>query len=266
MAIADISEVLLEIGLSASVTETERAIVQSCLQKAESEVKRHLRYDPTQKTHIEFYPSIDFSMQSRLSIWEADSNEAFVRRLSEAASDQLQLRHLPIRSITELKIDYDGRAGTRSGSFGSSTAKTEGTDFWANYDVQNSDGSTKLCRDGILYSEGRWPNQAGSVKVTYIAGYSSAELHSDSDALVDAGSILSVVIEETIARVQTVYSRMKKARGWGIGALTSESLGDYSYSQDAASLQVMINNKSGLMASSMSKLAEYVNWGVELAS
>lgn len=262
--IVDIAEVLLEAGLSSSATETERAIIQSCLQKAEADVKKFLRYDPTQKTHVEYYPNQDFSLQSRAGRWEVDNNEAFIRRLQESATDELQLKHLPIRSITDLRIDYDGRSGTRANSFGVSTQKTEGVDFWANYDVESSDGNTKLCLDGVLRSEGRWPNLPGSVKVTYVAGYTDGELHGEEDALVDASSIAAVVIDETIARVQKVYSRMKKARGWAIGPLASESLGDYSYSQDTAALAKLISG--GLMAETIERLSEFVNWGVELAS
>ena len=266
MAIADLSEVLLEAGLGESSTEVERAILQSCLQKAESEVKRFLRYDPEQKTHVEYYPNMDFSLHSRAGVYEVTSQEAFIRRLQVSATDELQLKHLPIRSISELKVDYDGRGGARSGSFGASTVWTEGVDYWPNWDVQSTDNDTKLCRDGVLRSEGRWPNLPGSVKVTYVAGYTNAELHNEDGALVDANPILAAVIDEAIARAQKVYSRMKKARGWGIGPFSSESLGDYSYSQDTAAFQRLANNVAGLLPDTMDRLAEFVNWGVELAS
>lgn len=266
MPIADISEVLLEIGLSASATETEKAIVQSCLTKVESEIKRFLRYDPTQNTHVEYYPRMDFSRQSREGVWEVSDTQAFVRYLQESATDELQLKHIPVRAVTDLRVDYDGRAGTRSGSFGSSTIWTEGVDFWPNYEVRDASGTTKLCLDGIIMSEGRWPNIPGSIKITYLAGYNNAELHGEDDTIVDANPILTAVIDETVARVQKIYSRMKKTRGWALGPLASESLGDYSYSQDMSALQTLINNKGGLMADTMDRLQEFVNWGVELAS
>ena len=120
--IADISELLLLLGLSASATEAERAIAQVALTKAEAAVKRHLKYDPVLGSRTEYYPNMDFSLQSRAAVWEVSDTEAYQRMLNDSATDELQLQHLPIRSITSLKIDYDGRSGTRLGSFASSTA------------------------------------------------------------------------------------------------------------------------------------------------
>src|SRR5690606_18761523 len=110
-----------------------------------------------------------------------DNNQAFIRRLNDSAVDELQVQHLPIRyrdkdgsNAIDLRIDYDGRGGTRSGAFAANTQQTEGVDFWPNYDAQDSSGY-QLCRDGVIRSEGRWPNQPGSVRITYTAGYTAEE-------------------------------------------------------------------------------------------
>src|SRR5690606_32970226 len=96
-------------------------------------------------------------------------------------SSELQLTHLPIREFDEngengidLRIDYDARSGTRSGSFAVDTKKEEGIDFWPNYDAHDVVGR-RICTDGIIRSEGRWPSVSGSIKVIYVAGYTSDE-------------------------------------------------------------------------------------------
>lgn len=260
--IADISEVLLHLGLSSSVTEEERAITQEAIRYAEGAVRKHLRYDPVQASRTEFYPSMDFSLQSRAAVWEVTDTEAYLRRLNDSAVDELQLQHLPIRSITSVHVDYDGRAGAKSGAF-PNPAQTEGTDFWPNYDKLDDDGN-KMCHDGVLRSEGRWPNVPGSVKVVYTAGYSDAELHGNK-TIVDASPILEAVIDEAVRRVQRIYSKMKKARTGFTGPFSSESLGDYSYSVDTALLQRMVGGLD-LMPETVEKLSEFVNWGWNLAS
>jgi len=99
--IVDISDVLLELGLSDSVTDEERGIVQAAIHKASGSIIRHLKYDPEIKVHTNYLPNMDFSLRSRDFIWEVDDNNAFVRRLAEAASNELQVQHIPVRATDE---------------------------------------------------------------------------------------------------------------------------------------------------------------------
>jgi len=59
---------------------------------------------------------------------------------------ELQVQHIPIRSISSLYVDYDGRSGARTGSFTAETLKTQGTDYWANWDGPDSSGNS-YCLD-----------------------------------------------------------------------------------------------------------------------
>jgi len=254
--IADISEILLQMGLAASVTETERAIAQEALRVATAAVKRFLRYDPVQATHTEFYPQNDFRRGGRIAIWEVSDTQAYTRELSEFVSNEIQVKHLPIRSITSLKVDYDGRAGTRAGSFGAGTAKVEGTDFWPNYDSEDSAG-VKVCKDGIIRSLGAWPDVAGSVKIVYVAGYSDAELHGQ-DSVIDASAILEAVIDEAVRRVLKVYSRQKRRASGFAGPFTSESLGSYSYSVDSGIYAKLVGGGMDLLPETEQKLQEFI--------
>lgn len=252
--IADISELLLELGLSGTVTETERAIASVALQKAHSAVRRHLQYDPCYAERTEFYPQADLTHSGREGIWEVNSTHAYVRRESEAATTELQVGHVPLREIDSLYIDYDGRSGTRAGAFGASTLKTEGTDFWPNYTLLDSSGN-KVCKDGIIRGQGLWPSQAGSVKIVYTAGYTQAELHGE-DTVLDASPIWEVVLEEAVNRVHKIYAKMKKRAGF-TGPFSSESMGDYSYSIDTAILQKMVSG-SALAYESTQRLADFL--------
>lgn len=257
--IADISEALLLAGLGSSSTEAERGVVQFCLQAATGAVVKHLQYNPVRSTHTEYYPQQDMRRGvGKQGVWEVNDTEAYVRQISEASTDELQITHIPIRSITHLFIDYDGRFGTRSGSFGSGTEKTEGTDFWAQWELTDSAGE-KVCTDGIIRSEGLWPDLPGSVKIEYVAGYTDAELHG-TDSVINAFSILDAVLDETQRRVLKVYGRMKKRLAGFSGPLTSEGIGDYNYSSDAAALARLVSGGMDLLPETQHKLQEFVRY------
>lgn len=260
--IGDVSEVLLQLGIIGTGTDEERAIANVSLQRAEAAIRRYLHYDPAQETRTEYYPQIARRPYNREGVWEADDTQAYLRYSIEYDEDELQLKHLPVRSITSVKIDYDGRSGAASGAFGSGTAKTEGTDFWPNYDMLDSSGN-KLCNDGILRSVGGWPTEPGSIQVVYVAGYTDAEFHGD-DEVVDASNILEAVIDEAVRRVKKAYSRMKTSAGIGIGPFSSESLGDYSYSVDTNLLARLVGGGFDLLPETMFKLQNHVNYGIEM--
>lgn len=262
--IIDISEALLELGLSVSVTETERAIAGTALVKAEGAIKRHLKYDPVQSVRTEYYPQLDFNNQTRRSIWEVTDTQAFIRSQSKASSDELQVVGLPVRvadsdgnNTIDLRIDYNGRSGTQLGSFAVSSRQVEGVDFWPNYDVEDSAGRS-VCRDGIIRSEGLWPDSPGSVKLVYVAGYTDAELHGQ-DVTIDASPIMDAVIDETVRRVQKAFSRMKRTNvGFVGGPFSSEKLGDYSYSLDLSTLSRLVGTGWDILPETAMKLEQFI--------
>jgi len=261
-SIVDISEILLSLGI-ATETEEERALASESLRQAEASVRRYLKYDPVQLTRTEFYPRTDFTSQGLLSVYEVTDTTAYIRRLSEASTDELQVQHIPIRSVTTLHVDYDGRAGTQSGSFDSSTLRTLGTDYWPNFDSVDS-ASASICRDGIIRSEGRWPNKAGSVKLVYIAGYTDEELHGQ-DSVVSARPIVDAVIDETTRKFLKIYSRKKKSQTGFAGPFSSESLGDYAYTLDR-SVRTAIISSGDISVENQDKLSDFVNYGAMIAS
>lgn len=265
MPIVDISSVLLEAGLSASATDEERALANTALVRAENAVKRYLHYDPLQRSRTEYYPQSDFTSSARSAIWESDGNQAFLRRLSEAVTDELQVQHIPIRSITTLHLDYDARNNTRDNAFADETLQVEGTDYWPNNGLVDS-GGNDVCRDGIIRSVGRWPVEPGSVKLVYVAGYSLAELHGQDEVL-DASSIVEAIVDEAVRRVRKALVWKKSAGvGFTAGPLSGEKLGDYSYTTDNAMASRMFGGLWELLPETVAKLESYVNYGWPLAS
>lgn len=273
------NDVLRQLGL-ASPTSDQDAIVTASILFAERAVRRYLHYDPVQRLRTEYYPQLDLNRGSRLGIWEANNTTAYLRDVSGGYSDELQLRHLPIRSITELYVDYDGRFGKRGTSFSSETLKAEGDDFWARYDGQDDDGEL-ICRDGILLTSGSWPTNPGSVKITYTAGYSAAEF-AGTGLLVDAVPIYEAIVFEAARKAKQAFLLSQNSggsgggsgTGWTAGTIQSEKLGDYSYTLSSSSGGSSSGGGAGsgglydgavdLASESMERLADYVNVGWSL--
>jgi hypothetical protein len=257
--IADPSEMLILLGLATSQpSDEESALLQLCMTAASGAVRRHLKYDPVYDERTEYYPMMDHGRANFDVVWEATATTAYERRLPEAVGNELQLKHIPIRSITSLKIDYDGRSGARSGSFGSDTTKTLGEDYWPNYDAIDSDG-VKICNDGILRSIGAWPSEPGSVKVVYYAGYKGAELRGQDD-VIDASPIWEVCLDEAVRRFHRNYSRRKNTLAGFVGPLTSERLGDYSYTVDSGLLSRLIGG-GDIDPDNLQRLSDFENYG-----
>ena len=256
--------VLLELGLSSSSTEEEKAIVQQAVIKAEGAVKRHLLYNPAQASRTEYYPQQNLDRLNRDAVWEIEGAQAIQRSRASVIGDELQVQHIPIRETPaiDLRVDFDGRFGTFGSAFDSDSVKTEGVDFWPVYDTVDSD-SNKICSDGIIRSIGSWPSIAGSVKIVYTAGYSMDELQGQ-DSVIDASPIMDAVIEEALRRAKKALSLWKKNSTLGHvpGTLSGEKLGDYSYTVDSVSIDKLLMSVGGVTSESKEKLSSFVNYGL----
>lgn len=261
--IVDPSEVLLELGIVSSASDYERAVVNTAIRMAERSVRRHLHYDPVRRTRTEYYPQGARIGGSWEETWDVTDTQAFVRRESEASTSELYLQHIPVRTITSLHIDYDGRSGAKSGAFAAGSLKTEGVDFWPNYD-RHDDGGSKICLDGILRSVGLWPLEPGSIKIVYVAGYTVEEFHGQKD-IVDASPILDTIIQEAARRARRVFVLQKSATGFDGGPIVTESLGDYSKTIDESHTKQLVGTDSHLLQESIQVLANFVNYAYSIA-
>ena len=264
--IADDSLVILRLGLSDSITDEERALVSISISHAEGEVQRYLGYDPKQRVRTEWYPLASVSGVSEHAVWESTPTTAYLRRTSSVGSNELRIRHVPMRATDsdglnaiDLRVDYDGRFGAKSGAFATDTLRVEGIDFWPSYDSQDS-SSISVCKDGVVHSIGLWPEQPGSVKVTYVGGYTYNEL-SGQDAAIDASPIQYSVVEEAARRAKQALTQKKHGNlGWLPGVLKSEKLGDYAYTTDNMVSARLFSGIYGLLPETRERLSGFTNY------
>lgn len=264
--IVSIAELQLMAGLSGSITDEERAVLARVHKSAEAKVKQHLKYDPEQRTLVEYYPRQDAGGAALSGQWDVNSSHTRAQ-FESSVPDSLQLERLPIRSVTGVWCDSAGYFGTASGAFPESCRWAEGTDFWPLLE------RPRYAPSGIVMASGSWPATPGSVKVQYCAGYSRLELAGESTADsasdqngqistagVDASGIAKAVVS-TVLLGMTRWSAWKKRTGPGfVGPITNESAGDYSYGIDGGALAAVLNVE--LPGDAIDALEEFVNWGV----
>lgn len=131
---------------------------------------------------------------------------------TRALGKTLWLPEYPVRDVTDLREDLTARAGQRAGAFPASTALTQGEQFMVEYDDDtfsyDHDGNPNnadldvlpVGRWGKLHRTHReWPTFRefpGSLKITYVAGWSASELAGSVPAgHLDASAIRSAVLE-----------------------------------------------------------------------
>lgn len=260
-AIISASEVLAELGI-ASPTSIETAIVNNAIIKAHGAVRRALGYDPVRAERTEYHPQMPFQAQISRGIWEVMEQRAVLRQVSESATNELQLQHLPVRSVAEVRVDYNGRSGTASGSFGTSTIRVQGVSYWPNFDCLDSSGNA-VCRDGVLRTLGLWPTTPGTVKVKYTAGYTAAELRG-GDPILNAEPIWEACLDEAVRRARRVLAMAKGSAGVPASLMQSENLGDYSYSADVGSLARLFDGD--LAHENAARLMDFVNLGFAIGA
>jgi hypothetical protein len=261
----------VQLGLEDSITAAERAFLNLTHPAIENLVKKEIGYDPVQDVETEYYPLAEPDATHVHGVWDVNISHtrAQFERIGRGIRDELQLLRLPVRSISDLRVDENGRFGKGDNAFGSGTDWTEGEDFWATYEKDN------LCLSGLLKAQGSWPVTAGSVKVTYRAGYSPDELRGVAEATATAtdgtittkrldGSGLNRAVIITMVQAFQTWAQTKKSSRWGFrGPVISERAQDYSYQLASAGGG---GGAGGLITSLPPEAAElcepYRNWGL----
>lgn len=138
----------------------------------------------------------------------------------------LQLDNGFVRSISELREDPAAVFGQGGSDFGASTVLTAGTNYFLELDRAG------LSRSGRVHRRnGNWSSAPGTIRITYVAGLTKAEL-------ADEWSYVKLALLEDM---QTKFQTLRSKRSGGGGPLKKESYaGDvtYEYAVDMASRSI----------------------------
>jgi hypothetical protein len=224
------AEARIALGLHSSITDQDRSLIEMLLPLAQGIVvndpRGGLHYSPEQEDYVKFYPRAENAVGGFGGVvW--DTNQAGTKAYATSLGRNLylQLADLPVRSISEIRVDYEGGFGQIADTFGDSTIQVAGDDY---YQELSGPG---LNMTGHVISRVGWPVEPGTVKVSYTAGYSALELAGRAGNGVDASPIKHATLLTLIKAFRTIKANQKQAlAGFTAGPITSEHLGDYSYS------------------------------------
>ena len=161
------SDVQTYLGLSAM--NALATLVQGL---AEQHVKDFLGVQELeQQTWVEYYPIDQGATGDADPHYVVDGGHRQAVPGLYLAPNTIQLRNLPVRSITEVREDATGYFGQTPGSFGAATILQAGGDYFLKQE------QTGLSWSGHLVRRAFWfPATLGSVMVTYVAGFTALEL------------------------------------------------------------------------------------------
>jgi hypothetical protein len=266
------AEARIALGLASSVTDADRAMIELLLPMVTGAVKKHLQYDPEYRQHVEYYPRAEIAPRSGSGgTWDSNGSVAYFQPTERGIL--LQLQHLPVRSILEIRADWNGGFGQKASTFGSDTILVAGTDYFQDQ-LQEGVNAT-----GHVFSYTAWPSEPGTVKVTYKAGYSDWELagrafntdETDPDTETTCSGLDASPIKQAamLTMVQAFNSFKFQSSGRGAdggvsGVLTGERMGDYSYTVDLSAFTSAFQSSMALPAAAQDYLEEFRHYGLML--
>lgn len=217
MSIIATSDILTFLGKANTATDQERALIQMIVPLAEDSLKNFLGYSVEQDTYTHFLPKTDnFHPDNDTYIDVVNSRVTFG---GHSNSRILALPEIPVRTITSLYEDSAAYFGQGSGDFAAATQLTEGTDFVRVLTQSN------FCPTGHIRRIGAtWPARMGTIQVTYVAGYTVAELDGTATAGIRVQALKQAAIIAAAAAFKTAAIQGASDIDSGGGALAAESI------------------------------------------
>jgi hypothetical protein len=230
---------------------------------AESTVEQFLGYQIAKREFEEYYPiagRLDGGFDPLVDNYTYDSvnGRAVAQKdFRGAPGTRLQLRNTPVRA-DGLRVweHYNAHAGSGTNPFNSDTELTIGRDFYVDWD------SPGISRTGhLIRISGAWSTQPRSIKVIYSSGYVADELNNANDVVLRVAAIKLALLNTVLFTLKDVAMQQASAKGtFKPGAITSESLGNYSYSTGGVG-SGQFGMAVALPASEMQRLQPYRSYG-----
>jgi hypothetical protein len=263
------AEARVSLGLFSSISDLDRALLETLMPKVDAAIIEHLQYDPQYfaDTDGEYYPRNWQREAASEGLWEVTATRAVYA--GRGRNDTIQAQRIPIRSIEEVRIDFTGGFGQRPNTFGDDKIRLAGIDYW--HDLL----SPYFNATGHIFAFAGWPVQPGSVLIKYTAGYTKRELsgqairtENDPETSRAGSGFNASGIKEAAELTLVKAFRQRKllgkqaTGGFTAGPITSERLGDYSYSVSEAIARDLASMKVSLPAEAKEKLEPFRHYGI----
>jgi len=216
MSVVSYAEALTYLGKTTSVTASQEGLLNMILPFVERSISYLFGIDTfEQETITEYYPRTNFGGGDAQSLeYDVAGGQAVPIAVSRGRRSDLVLQR-PLRSITTLYEDRAAHFGQQSGDFATASLLTEGTHY------KFAITQAGICQSGRVIRIGRgWPAEQGTIKVTYVHGYTAAEMNNGGIGAHIKSGMLHMVAKEFNETLRVAQS--------GGADIESERLGDYS--------------------------------------
>ena len=197
--------ILDALGLSAMTSQAQRA-----WDWAEKAVVEFLGYTPCQAQYTKYVPMDESNVNTNDPVYVLNSSASRAVPGFDFSARVIQLRDLPVRSIVSIFEDATGYFGQEPNSFGPNTQLVQGSDFFLKMDTDGLSWNGQVVRRAFWF-----PMTIGSVKITYVAGFTDNELQTTYSCFGEAVCIAA----------QYRYLQMKAVSLGQFPDIASEGLG-----------------------------------------
>lgn len=227
-------------------TDAELARLEMIWKGVEAEIRRFCGQNIMQPVdaYVDFLPETDrYVPLDPLLQNDIAWNGRYTSNMSGAPAwdgHVLPLKQGLVRSITEVRVDTTGSGGNDGDDFPSTSVLDDSYYF---LDVDEKDPSNLLISwsGNLILKSGTWSTRRRSIKVTYVAGFTAAEMDDEFS------DIRLAVTEEVLDRYTSLSSD-------GVGKVKQERLGDWE-------VTYAISENEGRLSSSLKDaLRPFVKW------
>lgn len=222
MAICTNDELFPFLGISAP-TAQQTVLMNLLRPMAEDAVRQEVGYSIEQATYTHFLPNNSTTVGRELGVDVLNDRVVFEY---EGETPDLFLMERPVRSITSIYEDRAAYGGQGGSDFAASTLLTSGTDYYLDYVVSGISWSGNVRRINA-----GWSPRERTIKVTYVAGVTAAELAGTSVVRGPNGNGVTTLKRAALVAAAIAWKEPQasiQGSGAGAGPVTSERLADYS--------------------------------------
>lgn len=236
-------------------------VLKMILPGVHKDIEQFLGWNPERQTYTRTFPHSEFGGRDDYFV----GSFGVVPRAG-GVTDVLALDHKYVLNDGTLYVRES--AGAYFGQTVGATWEdlTKGMHYAIEVDEDESSDGGHVSRSGHLLRIGtEWPKSRGSVKVTYMAGFTATEfdgtLSGEAD-YTDAGDIRYAAFQAVMRAYNQVKMHQYTQRtGRPGGLVTSESISGYSYSMDGAVAQMTMGMGLTLPVEVMQRLQKYRKYG-----
>lgn len=210
--IADNDEILTTyLGISSPSQAVQDAIEMIRL-GIEASIKKYCRWNVTQATKTAYLPLHPNAM----GVYLPSAELGFNRPFPTGTRNRLQLPSMYVTSITSIYENQSAVGGAGSSDFGSAALLTAGTDYY----LEKDQGSAASWSGGVIRIGTSWSSIPGTIKVTYVSGFTESELQGDQNDL-----RFAVTKECADHYVRHLRLKSQFVTGIGLGGATPDTSG-----------------------------------------